>query len=464
MKIDQKDIVIVGGGTAGVYFGWLMAKKGFSVIIIEKDSREKVAERLDVIHFETDRIEKHNIPPPKEGSEELIGVFEEDTVNGPDFETKVKVKAYQTVLRLPYFLRRMYGVIQEDGVEILFSCKFQDLIFEDKKIVGIKVIKDNDEIEIKTKLVVDASGTTAAIRTSLTRDYGVETFSLGPQDVMYVLLQYIKWKYPDTPHPSVLNSYIYYLAWLGPCQYEDGAILGVGQPGSYKNAEKVRNEFLKDANLPPYEIIKEEQGFTPYRRPPYSLVSDGFLCIGDAAAITYPFSGHGVTATWNLCKIAADRIGEILKENIYLTRELLWNINVDYFRDQGAKFAMLFTQLSGILNFTKKEWNYLLDKRVIYKSGDIPEPNKEFESEMTTKEFLRLFSKILRGLVTRKLSWKNVNKLLKANSLAEKIKKHYESYPSDISLFSDWVSKANELWNQKKVATKEFSTFKIEYG
>jgi flavin-dependent dehydrogenase len=51
MKIDQKDIVIVGGGTAGVYFGWLMAKKGFSVIIIEKDSREKVAERLDVIHL-----------------------------------------------------------------------------------------------------------------------------------------------------------------------------------------------------------------------------------------------------------------------------------------------------------------------------------------------------------------------------------------------------------------------------
>ena len=63
----------------------------------------------------------------------------------------------------------------------------------------------------------------------------------------------------------------------------DGAILGVGQPGSFRNAELACEDFLKSADIPPFKVIKEELGMTPYRRPPYSLVGDGFLCIGDAA-------------------------------------------------------------------------------------------------------------------------------------------------------------------------------------
>ena len=45
------DVLIVGAGTTGVYFGWSMAKKGNSVIIIDKDARDKVDNRLEIIHF-----------------------------------------------------------------------------------------------------------------------------------------------------------------------------------------------------------------------------------------------------------------------------------------------------------------------------------------------------------------------------------------------------------------------------
>ena len=36
------DILIVGAGTAGVYLGWLLSKQGYSVLIIERDSRKNV--------------------------------------------------------------------------------------------------------------------------------------------------------------------------------------------------------------------------------------------------------------------------------------------------------------------------------------------------------------------------------------------------------------------------------------
>lgn len=463
--VEKYDVVIVGAGTAGIYIGWLMAKKGFSILIIEKDKREEVGKRLDVIHFETDRIKKAGIPPPKEGYPELVGKFEEDTVNAPDFKTFKNIRALQTVIRLSYFLQRMYKLAEADGARIEFGSKFIKLQFENNKIVGISVEKDGESIEYRSRIVIDASGTIGAIRTKLPTDYGIEIFKLGPDDVMYVLLQYIKWSKPEEPYPPHLNGYIYYLAWLGPCHIDNGAIIGVGQPGSYEKGAKVRDDFLTKANFPPYEVIKSERGFTPYRRPPYSLVGDGFLCIGDAAAITYPFSGHGVTATWMLCMIAADVLEHTLQQEGYITREKLWNINVRYYRNQGAKFASLFMQLSGILNFTEKEWNYLVRSNIIYRSrkGEIPEPNKEYEAEMSFGEILKIALGLLAGVFKRKMSFKNVKKLLKANGLAGKIKKYYENYPENPDDFDDWVKKADELWKLKQVVRKKYPSVTIEY-
>lgn len=466
LMVEKCDILIVGAGTAGTYLGWLLAKNGFSVVIIEKDKREEVGKRLDVIHFESDRIEKAGIPPFQVGSPDCIELRDTSTVVTPDFKKQIKIRALQTIVRLTPFLNRMYNVLESDGVKLEFLCEFKNLIFENNQLVGLVAEKEGKSIEYRSKLIIDASGKSAVIRTSLPEDYGVETFKLGSNDVMYVLLQYIKWKNPKEPHPTADTGYQWWLLWFGPSYETDAAILGVGQPGSFENARLVREDFLKRINLPPYEIIKKEQGSTPYRRPPYSLVGDRFLCIGDASVITYPFSGHGVTATWMLCMIAFDVIKKALKNEKDLTRDVLWDINVKYFRDQGAKFAGLFTQLSGVLNFNEKEWNYFLKKGLIYKTGegeDIPEPNKEYEEEMSTGEMLKFIFKILGGLFQRKLSFKHMKRLLQANSLAGKIKKHYENYPDNVNEFDNWVKRAQELWDKKKKAIKKLSTVQIEY-
>ncbi|MBD3197594.1 MAG: hypothetical protein GF317_21245, partial [Candidatus Lokiarchaeota archaeon] len=302
---EQIDVIVIGAGTAGMYLSWILAKKGLSVKTIEKDQKEDVDKRLDVIHFESDRIEKAGLPPFKPEEPDCLDIRDTSKVVTPDFKTEIKTRAYQTIVRLTPFLNKMYPILKKDGVHLEFSTKFEELIYDDNRIIGVKVSKNGKIEEYYAGLIVDASGTNAVVRTSLPEDYGVETWSLGSDDVMYVLLQYIKWKLPDKPAPEKDTGYNYWLLWFGPSLGENEAILGVGQPGSYENARLAREDFLNQIDLPPYEIIKEERGFTPYRRPPYSLVGDGFLCIGDAAAITYPFSGHGVTATWMLCMIAA---------------------------------------------------------------------------------------------------------------------------------------------------------------
>jgi digeranylgeranylglycerophospholipid reductase len=463
---ENYDVIVVGAGTAGTYISWLLAKKGNSVILVEKDEREQVGKRLDVIHFETDRIQKAGIPPFKVGEPDCIEIRDTSIVATPDFTTQFEIRALQTIVRLTPFLNRMYEVLEKDGATLEFSTSFKSVIYDEGKIIGITTEKQGQTNEYFARIVIDASGKEAVIRTSLPQDYGVETFKLGPDDVMYVLLQYIKW---DDPSNRISNDtgYNWWLLWFGPSYDPDGAILGVGQPGSFHNAELAREDFLKSANIPPYKVIKEELGMTPYRRPPYSLVGDGFLCVGDAGAITYPFSGHGVTATWMLCMIAAEIIGNELKNEGYLTREKLWDINVNYFRDQGAKFASLYMQLSGVLNFNKKEWNYFLKKGLIYKTGDkkddIPEPNKEYEEEMGIGELLGFLTKLIWGMITRNLSFKHISRLIKVNGLAAKIKKHYESYPTYIETFDVWVNRATEIWKKKDNAIKKLENVTIEY-
>ncbi|MFW9949929.1 MAG: NAD(P)/FAD-dependent oxidoreductase [Candidatus Thorarchaeota archaeon] len=462
---ESYDVIVVGAGTAGTYISLLLAKQGHKVLLLDKDEQDKVGKRLDVIHFETDRVEKAGIPPFKAGNSDCIEIRDTSIVATPDFTTTFNIRALQTIVRLTPFLNRMYKVLKQNSVNLEFSTTFKNIIYDNGKIKGITTEKQNQIKEYTAKIVIDASGKEAAIRTSLIEDYGVETFKLSPSDVMYVLLQYIKWDDPNNRISSD-TGYSWWLLWFGPSYIPDGAILGVGQPGSYKNAELAREDFLRRAKVPAYEVIKEELGVTPYRRPPYSLVGDGFLCIGDAAAITYPFSGHGVTATWMLCMIAADVISREIKKGGYLTRERLWDINVNYFRDQGAKFASLYMQLSGVLNFKEKEWNHFLKKGLIYRTRDIdniPEPNKEYEEEMSIGELLKFLGKLLWGIITGKLTIKHVGRLISANTLAGKIKKHYENYPKSVNEYSKWVMEAEELWSKKKVAIKQLPNVTIEY-
>ncbi|MHA1784943.1 MAG: NAD(P)/FAD-dependent oxidoreductase [Candidatus Helarchaeota archaeon] len=446
--VDMSDVLIVGAGTAGIYFGSLMAKKSHSVTIIERDPREKIGERLEIFHIDSIRFEQFGIHPPNEGTRELISIWEEGKAHSPDGTMSKTIKYGFHVMRFPEFIQRMITLAELDGVKFIFKCKFIDVLFENGKMTGVIAEKGGKKIKLRARIIIDASGTSAVVRTNLPPEHGVETFKLGQDDVLYVVLRYIRWKNVNDPHPTGLNLWPLQKVFCNPSHDPNGAILGIGQPKSFDTSEIVLKEFLESSNFPPFEVDKIERGITPYRRPPYSLVGDSFICIGDSACITKPFSGEGVTASWTLCKIAAEVANEALKNDGYITRDLLWEINVQYFRDQGAKFAENFAQLPGAANITANEMNYLFRKDIIFGEKELVELNRDFEMKLSKGKTLKIFGNMLWGLLSRNFSRKNLFGLIGSLGIAGKIRKHYEKFPEDITQFDTWVKKASKLWRK----------------
>jgi len=442
--IKKCDVLVVGAATTGIYFGWIMAKKGHSVLIIDKEAPEQVGQRLEVIHFVQKTFAELNMPPPTEAPE--------------------LIKSWKGIYvsRLPLWLQRMYKILESDGVKFEFLCKFKNLLLENGRIRGCKVEKQNEEYDVEARLVVDASGVACAVRSSLPENYGVETWKYDSSNRFFVILNYFKWLKPDEPHPDWGEVWPYYFVFIDPGYSHEEPIVGIIGPESFKTVEAIWNEFVEEKDLPPFEITKKELNSFPLTISPYSLVGDGFFCAGDAAAMMNPIAARGIPETWQVCTNAGEVVSAALKKEDYLTRERLWEINFRYFRNEGAELAYQYMISSAIFNLNEKDINFLLKKlRSIF---DPPEgEDEETDLKLSAGKMAKAAVKVLGAIFTGKVSIRTLFRILKKNRHGKKIKKHYQKYPENPENFDEWVQKAEKIWELREVLPRKYKTITVTY-
>jgi flavin-dependent dehydrogenase len=439
----------VGAGPAGIYLGWQLGKKGRSILILDQDSREKIASKMDQFHMDSYTFEEFGVPPPEQGSEEFITTIEETCHYSPFGKYHRVMKWRNHALRFPFFIRRLIRLAEADGVKFQFSSKFRNCTFNNGTLAGVHIEQNGKDLELKGRIIVDTTGSAAIIRSSLPENYGIETFKIADDEKMYVIQRVIQWKKPDEPHPGKeykSNTWMYYKTWIAPHFFPNANIFGNGQPGGFQNTEKAVKLFLNNIQFPPYELIEQHRAITVYRRSPYSLVADGFLCLGDSACMTKPFNGEGISLTWPVCRSAAEVIDKALQRPEYITKELLWQINIDYFRNNGAKMAALLAQMPGAANTTKKEMEYLYKTNVIFSGKDFEDMNNYYELHIGFGRMLKIILIFLWGILTNHFSRATFKSMLNSMKIAAKIRKHYEEFPEHPRDFDQWVEKAEELW------------------
>ncbi len=424
------DVVIVGACTAGTYFSYLLAKKGLKVLVIDKDKEENLSRRLDIFHFTTASFKDYGLEQSQEGDPEFVRnfnlVYSKSALDNHLKKSLLEV----TVMHLPLFIKRLRDKAINSGVTFHFETTFASLLYNDKRINGI-VTKDGQEI--KARLVVDASGIPSVVRRIINDPY-IENFEIGPKDKFYVLLKYVELLNAEDKI-EYSTSWPYYKGWIAPQHSKNGAIIGVGANLSYDYARKCMAKFENSIRLPQYKLQYEEMGCTPYRRPPFSFVTDGFLVIGDAACLTKPMNGEGITSAWVQATPAAEIVAEALKDGQYPTKEALWKINTLYQRGEGAEFANLRATLIGAVNMSKEDNDYMFKESIVFKSDD-----EEVEGSVT--------GKLLRGLFSGEFSLKALRALMSSSSCGKKLEKHYKQFPDNPKDYLTWKKKAERLWRK----------------
>lgn len=469
------DVAVVGAGTAGIFFARKMAEQGYSVAVFDKLPEAEQGKRLGVFHTDQERFAPYGAPEPRPGDEDYVSRFDWGITKSA-FDHYPKHTDYPfLVLRFAPFLKRCRAWAAEVGVEFYFDAAFRDFTYDaEGRISGAALdiagepAGSPEPVEIASRLVADCSGIPSVARRKL-RGSRVETFEITPRDMFYVILHYVKLKYPGRPFPENVpvreqypegridypTGYAQYKAWFGSTEDPDGFLFGTGANLSFDYAMKMHEEFRAVVKAPEYEEYEGygekgrwERGVTPYHRPPYSMVESGFICLGDAACMTKPFSGEGIKSGWAGCDLAAKVAGKAMQNGAYPTEEALWDYNVRYHTGQGADFANILATLVNAVDSSAKENEYYFKKGIVFSGKQLTHTNRHWNVDMSVGDSLEIVGKVLGGIVTGNVSVASVMHLLKGILCGTQLKGLYRKFPKSPAGFAAWAKKADALWEK----------------
>lgn len=448
VSMEKYDVLIVGASTTGCWFAEKMAKQGFKVLVIEKETPDNVSRSYDIFHMGEGEMKQFDLVIPEEDNPIREFRFESSSMFSPYGKYSVKGAPSPVIgLHKHDYIMFMAELAKKQGAQIVYDASFSDFIYdENNKIIGAKYKTEDGEKEAFAKIVADCSGIPSVARTKLPDSSVVENFKLTPKDILYVVLYYVTYKEKTVNARELDGFYMQYKSWSAPAGKGYDSILGIGGSYSYEYAEEVFNtQFMKNAKHPEYTVQKVEKGRTPYHRSVYSFVDDSFIVMGDAACLTKPTCGEGCTSSLVQGEIAVDVISKLLKEEKPLTKENMWSINKRYMIAQGKDFDSMRPLLMGVVTIDFDEAEYLFANDVLFSKKILG--GMDDGLNLGFKDIAEIIGGIIKGIVKGKIRVSTVKNLLKGLKQSGDVGKLYNNYPATFDGFEEWKNQADALWN-----------------
>jgi 2-polyprenyl-6-methoxyphenol hydroxylase-like FAD-dependent oxidoreductase len=294
---------VVGGGPAGMMTGFLLARAGIDVVVLEKHSDFLRDFRGDTVHPSTLEV-MHELGL----LEELLTLphHEEIQVGGQlgdhfyriaDFSrlpTKCKFIALMPQWDFLNFLAEKAG--QHPSFHLHMNAEVTDVLIENERVVGVKARTKDGDLVIKAQLTIGADG-----RGSIVRDRaGFEVEDIGaPMDVLWFKISRNE-SDPGYTFGRIKAGVI--MIMLNRDDYwQCGFVIAKGKFEQYKQEgiEQFRNRvkdiapFLEDRleELIDWDHIKL---LTVKIDRLKEWCREGLLCIGDSAHAMSPIGGVGI--------------------------------------------------------------------------------------------------------------------------------------------------------------------------
>ena len=161
----QTRCVIAGGGPAGIMAGYLLARAGVPVIVLEKHADFFRDFRGDTIHpstlelmYELGLLDEF-LKQPHQEVRELRAVINGQTVPIADFTklpTRCKFIAFMPQWDFLNFLST--HAKQFPSFQLLMQHEVVDLTFDQQRVTGVRAKTPRGELEIRADLIIGADG------------------------------------------------------------------------------------------------------------------------------------------------------------------------------------------------------------------------------------------------------------------------------------------------------------------
>ena len=294
---------IAGGGPAGVMLGFLLARAGVKVVVLEKHEDFFRDFRGDTIHPSTLEVMDElglldaflNLPHEK--VEHLSAEIGDRTVKIADFSHLPTVAKYIAFMPQWDFLDFLAAEGKKSPkFDLRLGADVDELLTEGGKVVGLKAATHDGDLEVRADLVVGTDGRHSTVR-SLAR---LEVEDIGaPMDVLWMRLSR-KPEDGDDTFGRIEPGRFFIMINRGDywqCAYviPKGGLNQLRRNGleSFRLAimdlkpclgARVRElESWDDVKLLSVKVDRLKQWYRP-----------GLLCIGDAAHAMSPIGGVGV--------------------------------------------------------------------------------------------------------------------------------------------------------------------------
>ncbi len=451
------DVVIAGAGTGGSTTAYTLAKRGHSVLVLDRKDRDKIGDKTC-----GDAIGQHHINELKELVDlpDLPPGIIEHEVNGidliaPDRENRLRLSGPTT--KGYSFNRLKMGqwfveLAEQAGAEIMASTRAKRLEFEGGRISGLKIAaSDGSEKTLTTRIVVDATGATGMLRRQLPEESPIEK-TIDKADMMVAWRDIYRTPEYTFEHPDILEIYWNQdetpggYTWVFP-QGKHRVNVGLGLmtlPG-HRKPQEIFDSFVKedwDFMKTPLETIDSSGGIAPVRRPIDTLVDDNFMLVGDAACQVNPVHGGGIGSSILGGALAGITAADALDRNDTSIKSL-WPYNPRYMEVYGAKQASLDIFRWFLLNITNDDITFAFEKGII-KASDLLDTSTTGKMKIGTGE---KFRRLVSGFGKLPLLLR-VSKIAK---MMDEIRDLYLEYPVDPKDLQKWKARIMPIYEEAKV-------------
>jgi flavin-dependent dehydrogenase len=338
--------------------------------------------------------------------------------------------------------RRLFGQwllkkATDEGALLQDCMNFRSPIIEKGAVTGVtaKNMKTGKTLELRSKVVVDATGYFGMVRKQLPVEMGIDR-EIANEDVeaCYREIRQLK---QETENTRFCEIYLNQKAspggyiWIFP---KGGARVNVGIGTCMReNYPNPKTQLYETAFKKPIFndslVLNAGSWFDPVRRPLDNMVSNGIVLVGDAASLVNPIHGGGIGPSMLSGYLAGQQIVEALGKG-EPTKEYLWGYNKKYIDTYGKKQGTLDIFKMFLLSCSDEDLNYGMNEKLMTED-DVLKAGMGDDFHLNITETAK---RVFRGI--RRIGF--LKKLRLTVTMMRELSAHYNAYPTLPKNFEPW--------------------------